>query len=386
MNIKRVINWFSVVLLFLVTNLSCHRAESVRIAVQVTSPGKSMLYLSEKGFQKSKLIDSVRIAQGTSIKRFRLRQGQEPTFYTLTVKNGGTITLLAAQGENIDISFDTQKLLNYTVAGSEGSKKVQQLSVEFARAKQRMDELKSEFEQAGDVAIKSSIQNEMQEVFDRQKEFSSKFIWDNPMSKASVIAIYQKFDDNMYVFGTSDDMLLIKTVATAMNALYPKSDFALGMLNDVKNLERLVAKAKINQLVAQDEGGLPELEINDINGKPVKLSDLKGKVVLLDFWVTQNINSLMENRELLNIYNRFKNSGFEIYQVALDSDRPTWAKALEAHKLPWVSVCEGQKTSHAASIYNVQEIPSNYLIDRQQRIVGKNLYGQKLVDKLKSLL
>lgn len=386
MNIKRVINWFSVVLLFLVTNLSCHRAESVRIAVQVTSPGKSMLYLSEKGFQKSKLIDSVRIAQGTSIKRFRLRQGQEPTFYTLTVKNGGTITLLAAQGENIDISFDTQKLLNYTVAGSEGSKKVQQLSVEFARAKQRMDELKSEFEQAGDVAIKSSIQNEMQEVFDRQKEFSSKFIWDNPMSKASVIAIYQKFDDNMYVFGTSDDMLLIKTVATAMNALYPKSDFALGMLNDVKNLERLVAKAKINQLVAQDEGGLPELEINDINGKPVKLSDLKGKVVLLDFWVTQNINSLMENRELLNIYNRFKNSGFEIYQVALDSDRPTWAKALEALKLPWVSVCEGQKTSHAASIYNVQEIPSNYLIDRQQRIVGKNLYGQKLVDKLKSLL
>ena len=206
------------------------------------------------------------------------------------------------------------------------------------------------------------------------------------MSKASVMAIYQKFDESLYVFGSSDDLLLIKTVASAMNALYPESGYAKGMVNDVKRIEKMIATAKLKTVIAESETSIPDLEIEDRNGRKISLSSLKGKVVLLDFWLTQNTNSLMENRELLNIYNQYKQKGFEIYQVALDSDRSKWLEALDTHKFPWINVCEGLQGSYAASVFNVQQIPANYLIDRDQRIIGKNLYGDKLAEKLKKTL
>lgn len=374
------------VLLALLLCVACNNKTDVRITVNVTSASKTTLYLSEMEFQKSKIIDSVKIPEGNCSKKFRVKQGAEPTFYTIGIKGVGVITVLAQQGESIVLTCDTHNLLGYTVEGSESSKKVQRLAVEFARSKQRMVELSAELKQTTDATIRSSIQNEMQEVFDKQKDFSSKFIWENPMSKASVMAIYQKFDESLYVFGSSDDLLLIKTVASAMNALYPESGYAKGMVNDVKRIEKMIATAKLKTVIAESETSIPDLEIEDRNGRKISLSSLKGKVVLLDFWLTQNTNSLMENRELLNIYNQYKQKGFEIYQVALDSDRSKWLEALDTHKFPWINVCEGLQGSYAASVFNVQQIPANYLIDRDQRIIGKNLYGDKLAEKLKKTL
>lgn len=366
--------------------ISCRKSTDVTITINVTSPTKSTLYLSQLNFQKSTLIDSVKISEGENVKRFRLPQTLEPTFYTVGIKNEGAITLLAGQSEDIVLTFDSKKMLNYTVENSEGSQKVQTLAVGFAKSKQRIDELRNEYAKTTDVTLRNSLQKEMQEVFDKQKEFSSKFIWENPMSKASVMAIYQKFDDNLFVFGTSDDLLLIKTVASAMTALYPESDYAKGMVKDVLRIEKLIAQNKLNQMISESETTIPDIEVSDRNGKKIKLSSLKGKVVLLDFWHSQNANSLMENRELTNIYNQYKSKGFEIYQVSLDSDRSKWIEAIDTHKLPWINVCDSIGSSYAAAVYNIQQIPANYLIGRNQSIIGKNLYGNELVAQLKKSL
>lgn len=386
MNVIRISKTILFALLAASMCLSCGKSTDVKLTINVSSAKKTTLYLSQLNFQKSTLIDSVKVSEGENVKKFRIPQGVEPTFYTVSLKNEGTITILAKQSENITLTFDSKKMLNYSVEGSEESKKVQTIAVEFAKSKQRIDDLRSQFAQTTDVTIKNSIQQEMQQVIDTQKSYSTKFIWENPMSKASVMAIYQKYNDNVYVFDSSDDLLIIKTVASAINALYPESDYAKGMYNDVKRIEKMISDAKIKQMISESETSIPDLNIADRNGKEVKLSSLKGKVVLLDFWHSNNTNSLMANREYIEIYNQYKSKGFEIYQVSLDSNRDKWIEALDTHKLPWINVCEGSEVSYAASIFNIQQIPGNYLLDRNQNIIGKNLFGNDLSAKLKKIL
>lgn len=384
MNIKQLMPLANAAVAVLL--VSCSPKTDVIITVTATSAEQTVLYLSQQNFKGTKIIDSVRLSEGKNVKKFRLHQDIEPTFYTVGIRNKGAITLLASQSEQIALSFSTNNLLSYKVEGSEGSKRVQTLSIEFAKSKQRIDELRAELAKTTIKTIRSSIENEIEEVYATQKDFNSKFIWENPMSKASVMAIYQKFDNNMYLFDSSDDLHLIKTVASAMNALYPESDYAKGMLDDVKNIERIITSAKIRQMVAESEQSIPDLEIEDRNGKLIKLSSLKGKVVLLDFWHSQNTECLMENRELLGIYSQFKPKGFEVYQIAMDDSRTKWIEAVDKNKLPWISVFENSNQSYASAVYNVQQVPANYLIDRNLNIVGKNLFGNELRKKLSNLL
>jgi hypothetical protein len=96
---------------------------------------------------------------------------------------------------------------------------------------------------------------------------------------------------------------------------------------------------------------------------------------------------MMENRELIEIYRKYKSKGFEIYQVSLDVDREPWLAAIESIGMPWINVCElNPNGSSVIGLYNVTRIPANYLISRDHSIAGKNLFGAQLEKKLKEIL
>jgi peroxiredoxin len=201
------------------------------------------------------------------------------------------------------------------------------------------------------------------------------------------MALYQKYTNNSYVFDNSSDINLFKTVATSLRAFYPESEYTKGMLTDIKRMESIVTSYNLNSLLKQAQTSLPEIALPNTKGDTVKLSSLKGKVVLLDFWASFDQTSIMDNRELLEIYRQNKGKGFEIYQVSLDANRDDWVNAIESSSLPWISVSElNPKGSYYARIYNVTQIPSNYLIDRNHTIIGKNLYGEDLKKKLREVL
>ena len=130
-----------------------------------------------------------------------------------------------------------------------------------------------------------------------------------------------------------------------------------------------------------------DLELPDLNGKLIKLSSLKNKYILLEFWAGWCGPCRMENPRLQTLYNNYKKKGFEIYGVSLDSKRDGWQSAVNEDKINWITVSDlkGFNYSEAASIYNIQEVPSNYLINKKGIIIAQNISGAQLEKKLKEI-
>jgi len=384
-NSMRIRYFVSIVLIVFLAG--CSSNDAVVININVNSPEKTMLFISKIDFNKTIKFDSVRISAGESVKKFKVKQGDEPEFYSLSTSKGTAITLLASKGEKINVILDLSNAIDYQVSGSEGSEKVRWVTRTFAKSKAKVDELSKRYLNAESNLERKSINNEFEQERIRVKDELTKFVWENPMNKASIMALYQKYNENLYIFDSSDDLLLIKMVASAWKALYPESNYTKGMLEDIKNIEKRIANAKMQQLIQSSEMPIPDLSIPDKNGRSIKLSSLKGKVILLDFFTSENTGSLLDNRELLEIYKKYKSRGFEVYQISFDATREDWINYIENAGLPWISVREDDPSaSSAALFYNVRQLPANYLIGTDFNIIGKNLYGANLQKALDSYL
>ncbi len=132
----------------------------------------------------------------------------------------------------------------------------------------------------------------------------------------------------------------------------------------------------------------PELEFPDPDGKMRKLSDLRGKVVLLDFWASWCGPCRRENPNVTRIYSLYHDKGFEVFSVSLDRDAASWKRAIEADKLVWPNHVSDLKQwqSQAAAIYGVRSIPSTFLLDKEGRIVQRDLRGADLERAVKQLV
>ena len=132
----------------------------------------------------------------------------------------------------------------------------------------------------------------------------------------------------------------------------------------------------------------PEIALENPSGNIMKLSDLKGKVVLIDFWASWCGPCRAENPNVVKMYQKFKDKGFTIFSVSLDEDAAKWEEAISKDKLAWefhVSDLKGWKSSVVAN-YGIEGIPFTVLVNKEGKIIGKNLRGEKLEETLNELL
>ena len=167
---------------------------------------------------------------------------------------------------------------------------------------------------------------------------------------------------------------LYETIAQKLSKKYPDNQFVQYVSSKVK---KSLGPGRM----------APEIAMKDPDGKIRKLSDLRGKVVMIDFWASWCRPCRMENPNVVKLYHKYKDKGFEIYSVSLDKQRAEWLRAIDQDGLVWpnhVSDLNGWTSSGGAS-YGITSVPSTVLIDREGRIIARNLRGEELARKLKEI-
>lgn len=356
------------------------RIEGIESATEIS--------LYRQDFEKIALHSTRRIVPGKSSFRIKVGELKEPTFFQLHInqEKGEIITLLLEPKDRATLDITLNGAMRYRVEGSEQSLLTQQLTERIAQTKKSLDSLRTLNTTTLSANQKQEIFESTLRVIEDQRAFSTEFIRENHTSRAAVMALYQQYAPNQYVFDRDEDIRLFKAVANYSVFHFPESAYTEGLLRDIKNMERIVSSHRLRNLMQVAESTLPEIALPNPMGDTIRLSSLRGKVILLDFWASFNSNSLLENRELLDVYNKYRSKGFEIYQVSLDVKREDWVSAIGAANLPWINVSQLTATPQVIGLYNITQIPSNYLISKDFEIVGKNLYGKELANQLVKML
>lgn len=385
MNFKKLI--IIVFAAVLVLN-SCKKNNEFTISGKITHAENKTITLEELLVSSVKPVGEVKIDKNG---KFKFKgEASIPTYYLLKLSETNFITLLVDSTENIVVEADEVNFSQeYNVEGSIGSILVKELNVTLNKTRSKLDSLKSlntlyqgnpDYEQ-----LKPVWEEEYNSIVQEQIKFSKNFVLNNPFSMASVLALYQKFDmnDNNYII---EDLQTMRTAASALNSIYPNSEHVQALyLNTVQFLRDQQA-ANVQKLINEQGENSPDIVLPNEDGKEIALSSLRGKIVLLQFWAAEDRGSRILNPVLVEIYKKYKNKGFEIYQVSVDNNRIEWIDAVDRDKLTWINVGDMEGSNSAVQVYNIQSIPFNYLLDKEGVIVAKDLKGPGLDRALSQLL
>jgi peroxiredoxin len=217
------------------------------------------------------------------------------------------------------------------------------------------------------------LTDSLEKVFDvfakKDKSFIQNYAKQHPSSYVAALQVYQNFSYNPEV-GQLD------TIYKSLDSSIQNSYYG----TKIKNVLDIAKKTDIGKAA-------PEFAQNDVNGKLLSLSSLKGKYVLVDFWASWCGPCRAENPNVVKAFQKYHAKGFDILGVSLDEKKDKWQEAIKKDNLNWnqVSDLQGWKNS-VAELYGVQGIPMNFLIDKDGKIVGKGLRGEDLEKKLDELM
>lgn len=384
--VKRIL--FLLIALVFILGSCSKKDNQFTISGVITHAAGDTIYLDEVHTASVKTADKVKINKNGEFK-FK-GNASLPTFYLLKLNDRKFITLLVDSTENVVVEADAANFhREYNVTGSVGSEQVRMLDRHLKDTQFRLDSLESLSNlykgnpDYDDIRPKWSDQYDS--IVQEQIDFSTNFVRENPFSMASVLALYQKFSNNDpgYIIR---DLQVMKTAASALNAVYPKSEQVQALYNNTLQYVREQQAQRMRQLIEQEGTNSLELVLPDPSGKEIALSSLKGKVVLLQFWAAVDRGSRIQNPVLVELYDKYNRKGFEIYQVSVDENRAEWVDAIDQDKLKWVNVGDMKGSVMATRIFNVPSIPFNYVLDKEGVVVGRNLQGPALDKAIGNLL
>lgn len=368
---------------------ACNSEQKFKVEGEVAGAEGKMLYLEASALEGIVPLDSVKL-KGSGSFSFKQAAPESPEFYRLRVEDKvinfsvdstETVTLKAPYAD-----FSTA----YTVEGSPNSSKIKELTLKQMKLQSSVDALLRDMQahRMGMDVFEDSLAALMKAYKDDVK---INYIFAAPNTAAAYFALFQKLN-NYLIFdplNSKDDIKCFAAVATSLNNFYPHADRS-------KNLYNIVIKGMKNTRPAQqkvveipeeviNETGIIDINLRDMKGNMHKLSDLKGKAVILDFTIYQTAVSAAHNYMLRDLYDKYADRGLQIYQVSLDADEHYWKTT--ADNLPWICVrdANGVYSSFAAA-YNVKNVPSLFLINKKNELSARGDNLKDLEAAVKALL
>lgn len=351
------------------------------------------LYLDHMGLDKVVVLDSVKLTDGGEFCFNPAAPEDCFDFYRLRIDNK-VINLTVDSTETITVTANLPVMqVAYKVEGSDNSARLKDLVMDQIGFIQDLRRLSSQYNGQSAAAFESKVQ-EMVDVF--KSEIMSEYILQSPFSPCAYYSLFLSVNGQMLFNPQADrqDAKCFAAVATQMDLLYPQAvrtahlhNVALkGMAKTSPSRNNRVTEEAIQQFESLIvETGLIDIELPDTKGVMRKLSDQKSKVVLLDFTALKTQYSPNYNLMLKNLYGKYADKGFEIYQVSVDNDESFWLNT--ASNLPWICVRdESSVYSTYLKSYNVQQLPAVFLIDRAGNITDRPENTDELDGKIARLL
>ncbi len=360
--------------------LSCDSSEKIEIKGTIENGEGKEIQLKELTVSGTTDLDKKNVGKKESFKF--TTSSEYPRFYHLALSKNNFLTLLLEPGEKVQIKADASNLTRAEIKGSEGSVLIQKLELQLKKTRRKLDSLnKIAEEKSGDPDYEQMIEKlneEYVKILDRQRDSSIAFIINNLNSLASIVALYQKFDDENYVLYKNRDLQYIKIVAESLEKKYPESPQVKALIADKSNLlnqyEQARTMSRMKELTKDKPiFRMPEILLPGQNGDSISLNSINAKYILLSFWASWSQESINKNLELIDLYKKYHAKGFEIYQVSLDTKKENWVKAISFDELPWINVIDlDGRMSYYAKLYNVKKIPTSYLINPEGEIISTN--------------
>ncbi len=347
--------------------VSCSGDRQFTLTGSIADAAGKMLYLEYAGLLGNRVLDSVKLSEKGTFK-FKEAAPEYPDFYSLRLDNKSLIFAVDST-ETIHVEADCAGFSqDYRISGSEASNSIQDLRKSAAQISRKISAL----ETVKEPSLRRQSEEDLEREIKLHKEKAQKLVLDNPQSTAAYFAIYQQVNGR-FLFSpyVKADQAYINAVATAYHYFMPNYVRSKNLYNwamdGIRAAREEKERAAWKELEASAGKGYIDIVLPDSEEQLKKLSDLQGKVVLLDFSSYEMEGSVNYVFELRALYNKYRGRGFEIYQVAVARNRLLWEASVE--ELPWICVRDGD--GRAASWYNVSTLPTLFLMDRGGNIVGR---------------
>ena len=370
-----------------VTIASCND-KKFTVEGQITNAQDSVLYFENVGLEGINVLDSVKLNDKGDFS-FSEEAPGAPEFYRLRIADQ-IINVSIDSTETVQFKGEYPGMAsNYTVSGSDNCEKIRELTLKQMKLQSQVIAVQKNYPLGVDV-----INDSIQKLIDAYKEdVKHQYIFKEPNKSYAYFALFQTLG-NWLIFNprtSKEDIKAFAAVATSWDTYYPHAERGQNLHNiaiegmrnqrivDAQNQDLQVEASKVK------ESGVLDIALPDNHGQVRHLTDLKGKIVLLDFHVFALEDSPARILMLRELYNKYHAQGLEIYQVSLDSDEHFWKQQTAA--LPWISVRDADGiNSQRLVLYNVQAVPDYFIIDRGNNIVKRAALVKDIEAEIKKLL
>lgn len=331
-----------------------------------------LIVLHELTPQKLIFIDSVRAKNG----KFKLKgSGLAETtlcYITINSTNPPGIPVILKNGSKIRLTIDNKNGLTYSVKGDEENERMHTLYALYTGMDRKLEKLNAEVKEMDPAAVPDSVRKTINDAFANLNRERNQAIKKFIQQDKGTLAV---FFAATYLHSKPIPALMAEAYGK-LEQKHPKSKYGLEL------------KTQLDRIAPLSPGAMaPEIALTNPDGDTLRLSDLRGKIVLIDFWASWCGPCRRENPSVVKLYKKYNSKGFEILGVSLDKTKTRWVDAIEKDGLAWkhVSDLKGWKSS-AAATYNVHSIPHTVLIDQDGRIIESGLRSHQLEPLLEDFL